>query len=115
MSSPGHRGHGIEIAPVFDSVSCGAKLVERLDALSRRTCKLARFMTGAGWQPRLDCARRGGACIYLYERQLNQTVAACESMEAGDLSPAVRASLAGRRQDHVPAHPRESLDRPQTA
>ena len=43
-----HSGEvGIEIAPELDEGSFDAELADRLDALLRRTCKLARALTGA--------------------------------------------------------------------
>jgi GAF domain-containing protein len=43
-----HAGEvGIEIAPVLDAASADANLEERVDALLRRTCKLARSLTGS--------------------------------------------------------------------
>jgi GAF domain-containing protein len=38
---------GFEIAPVLDADSVDADLADRIDALLRRTCKLARALTGA--------------------------------------------------------------------
>jgi GAF domain-containing protein len=38
---------GTEIAPVLDAASVDARLQEQIDALLRRTCKLARSLTGA--------------------------------------------------------------------
>jgi hypothetical protein len=38
---------GIEIAPVLDAASVDATLSGQIDALLRRTCKLARSLTGA--------------------------------------------------------------------
>ena len=47
MDQP-HSGEvGIEIAPVLDADSADADLADRIDALLRRTCKLARALTGA--------------------------------------------------------------------
>lgn len=43
-----HSGEvGIEIAPLLDAGSADADLSDRIDALLRRTCKLARALTGA--------------------------------------------------------------------
>jgi GAF domain-containing protein len=43
-----HTGEvGIEIAPVLDGTSIEATVAERLDALLRRTCTIARALTGA--------------------------------------------------------------------
>lgn len=43
-----HMGEvGIEIAPVLDATSVEARLAERVDAFLRRTCKIARSLTGA--------------------------------------------------------------------
>lgn len=43
-----HSGEvGIEIAPLLDGGSADADLADRIDALLRRTCKLARALTGA--------------------------------------------------------------------
>ena len=43
-----HSGEvGIEIAPLLDAGSADADLADRIDALLRRTCKLARALTGA--------------------------------------------------------------------
>src|SRR5438067_6910582 len=43
-----HDGEvGIEIAPVLDAASGDAKLGERVDALLRRACKIARALTDA--------------------------------------------------------------------
>src|SRR5262245_10279198 len=45
---PQHSGEvGIEIAPLLDAGSADAELADRIDALLRRTCKLARALTGA--------------------------------------------------------------------
>ena len=47
MDQP-HSGEvGIEIAPVLDADSTDADLADRIDTLLRRTCKLARALTGA--------------------------------------------------------------------
>lgn len=47
MDQP-HSGEvGIEIAPLLDADSADADLADRIDALLRRTCKLARALTGA--------------------------------------------------------------------
>jgi len=43
-----HAGEvGIEIAPVLDASSADARIAERVDSLLRRTCRLARALTGA--------------------------------------------------------------------
>jgi len=43
-----HTGEGgIEIAPLIDAASVDAKLEEQIDALLRRTCRIARALTGA--------------------------------------------------------------------
>jgi GAF domain-containing protein len=43
-----HSGEvGTEIAPVLDAASVDATLSDQIDALLRRTCKLARSLTGA--------------------------------------------------------------------
>jgi hypothetical protein len=43
-----HSGEvGIEIAPLLDAGSADADLADRIDTLLRRTCKLARALTGA--------------------------------------------------------------------
>jgi len=43
-----HSGEvGIEIAPLLDAGSADAALADRIDALLRRACKLARALTGA--------------------------------------------------------------------
>jgi hypothetical protein len=43
-----HAGEvGIEIAPLLDSGSVDTELGERIDSLLRRTCRLARSLTGA--------------------------------------------------------------------
>jgi GAF domain len=43
-----HSGEvGIEIAPIVDAGSADADLADRIDALLRRACKLARALTGA--------------------------------------------------------------------
>ena len=43
-----HAGEvGIEIAPLLDAGSADADLADRIDALLRRACKLARALTGA--------------------------------------------------------------------
>jgi GAF domain-containing protein len=43
-----HSGEvGIEIAPVLDAAAVDATLAEQLDALLRRTCAIARALTGA--------------------------------------------------------------------
>jgi hypothetical protein len=43
-----HSGElGIEIAPVLDAVSVDAKLQAQIDALLRRSCKLARSLSDA--------------------------------------------------------------------
>ena len=43
-----HSGEvGIEIAPLLDAGSPDADLADRIDTLLRRTCKLARALTGA--------------------------------------------------------------------
>jgi GAF domain len=43
-----HAGEvGIEIAPVLDAASVHSELSEQVDALLRRTCALARALTGA--------------------------------------------------------------------
>jgi hypothetical protein len=45
---PLHSGEvGIEIAPLLDAGSADADLADRIDSLLRRTCKLARALTGA--------------------------------------------------------------------
>jgi hypothetical protein len=42
-----HAGEvGIEIAPVLDAAPVNAEVAEQLDALLRRTCKIARALTG---------------------------------------------------------------------
>jgi hypothetical protein len=38
---------GTEIAPIFDASEGGQELAERVDAILRRTCSLARALTGA--------------------------------------------------------------------
>jgi GAF domain len=38
---------GIEIAPILDASTADSVLAERVDALLRRTCRLARALTGA--------------------------------------------------------------------
>jgi hypothetical protein len=44
----GHSGEvGIAIAPLLDAGSAAADLADRIDTLLRRTCKLARALTGA--------------------------------------------------------------------
>jgi len=47
--APGmHSGEvGIEIAPVLDAASVDGKLADRIDSLLRRSCKIARALTGA--------------------------------------------------------------------
>jgi len=43
-----HSGEvGIEIAPVLDAASVDGRLADRIDSLLRRTCKIARALTGA--------------------------------------------------------------------
>src|SRR5262245_25742998 len=43
-----HSGEvGIEIAPVLDAISVDAELSNQIDSLLRRTCTLARALTGA--------------------------------------------------------------------
>jgi GAF domain-containing protein len=43
-----HAGEvGIEIAPLLDSASVDGELAQRIDSLLRRTCRLARSLTGA--------------------------------------------------------------------
>src|SRR6266536_994886 len=43
-----HAGEvGIEIAPALDATRADGRLAERVDALLRRTCRIARALTGA--------------------------------------------------------------------
>ena len=43
-----HTGEvGIEIAPLLEAASLDADFGEQIDALLRRTCRLARALTGA--------------------------------------------------------------------
>src|SRR5262249_41391436 len=48
VNQPPHSGEvGIEIAPLLEAGSADADLADRIDALLRRACKLARALTGA--------------------------------------------------------------------